>query len=165
MAAEKSLQELGAELALTTTRLDQIAAKLGNARVHILPAMGRTDDAALIVAGYIETYYTALETFFMRVSQHFENNLPADRWHSALLEKMRLSIHGEREAVLQERTLSGLRELLRFRHFRRYYVEMEYDWTRIDFLLAILDDLHPRVLADLSRFGAFLVRLADAEEG
>jgi len=46
--------------------------------------------------------------------------------------------------------------LLRFRHFRRYYVEMEYDWARIDFLLATLDDAHQAVLSDLEAFGAFL---------
>jgi hypothetical protein len=42
--------------------------------------------------------------------------------------------------------------LLRFRHFR---------WTRIDFLLATLDDAHPAVLSDLEAFGAFLRDVRD----
>ena len=110
----------------------------------------------MVVAGYLETYYTALETFFVRVSGYFENDLPQDRCHAALLEKMNLEIEGIRTKVVGDGNLVRLRELLRFRHFRRYYVEMEYDWDRIDFLLATLDGAHPAVLNDLGAFDAFL---------
>ena len=153
---ERGLDELIAELAQARRRLRAIYAKLGNARESALPRLGRTDDSALIVAGYLETYYTVLETFFVRVSGYFENNLPPARWHSALLENMTLEIEGLRARVVGDLNLVRLRELLRFRHFRRYYVEMEYDWTRIDFLLATLDAAHPTVLRELDAFDAFL---------
>lgn len=159
--AEHDLDELRAESAQATDRLRTIYDKLRWARDESLPKVGRTDDGALIVAGYLETYYTALETFFLRVSQYFENNLGHDRWHSELLENMNLAIEGLRERVVGDRTLSRLRELLRSRHFRSYYVEMEYDWTRIDFLLKVIDGAHHAVPANLESFGAFLGRLAE----
>lgn len=159
--SERGLDELIAELAQARDRLRAIYAKLGRARETTLPRIGRTDDGALVVAGYLETYYTVLETFFVRVSGYFENNLPPGRWHSALLENMTLQIEGLRARVVGERNLVRLRELLRFRHFRRYYVEMEYDWARIDFLLATLDGAHPTVLSDLDRFATFLCQVRD----
>ena len=159
--SERGLDELIAELAQARDRLRAIYAKLGRARETTLPRIGRTDDGALVVAGYLETYYTVLETFFVRVSGYFENNLPPARWHSALLENMTLQIEGLRARVVGERNLVRLRELLRFRHFRRYYVEMEYDWARIDFLLATLDGAHPTVLSDLDRFATFLCQVRD----
>ena len=154
--SDRSLDELIAELAQAKHRVQAIYTKLRNARDSTLPRIGRNDDGALIVAGYLETYYTVLETFFVRVSGFFENDLAPARWHSALLEKMNLEIEGIRAKVVGDSNLVRLRELLRFRHFRRYYVEMEYDWARIDFLLATLDAAHPSVLADLQAFDAFL---------
>lgn len=159
--SERGLDELIAELAQARDRLRAIYAKLGRARETTLPRIGRTDDGALVAAGYLETYYTVLETFFVRVSGYFENDLPPGRWHSALLENMTLEIEGIRARVVGERNLVRLRELLRFRHFRRYYVEMEYDWARIDFLLATLDDAHQTVLSDLDRFATFLCQVRD----
>ncbi|MDE0445284.1 MAG: hypothetical protein OXH96_01350 [Spirochaetaceae bacterium] len=154
--SDRSLDELIAELAQAKQRVQAIYGKLRNARDATLPRIGRTDDGALIVAGYLEIYYTVLETFFVRVSGFFENDLASARWHTALLEKMNLEIEGVRAKVVGDTNLVRLRELLRFRHFRRYYVEMEYDWVRIDFLLATLDAAHPAVLADLQDFEVFL---------
>ena len=159
--AEYDVDELQAELQQAVRRIKQIYDKLGTARRETIAIIGRNDDTALMVAGYIETYYTALETFFVRVSQHFENDLPPDRWHSVLLEKMNLSIRRVREQSVGDKNLIRLRELLRFRHFRRYYVETEFDWTRIDFLLETLDAAHPSALEDLAKFEEFLTRLSD----
>lgn len=158
---DRSLHELIAELAQARQRVRAIYTKLRNARDSTLPRIGRTDDSALIVAGYLETYYTVLETFFVRVSGFFENDLSPARWHTALLEKMNLEIDGLRAKVVGDRNLVRLRELLRFRHFRRYYVEMEYDWARIDFLLSTLDAAHPVVLTDLQAFDTFLRTVRD----
>ena len=34
-------------------------------------------------------------------------------------------------------TFSKLNELLRFRHFKRYYFEMDFDWRKIELLVQI----------------------------
>lgn len=160
--AEHGLAELRAEIEHTDRRLEAVIAKLAHARRESIPAIGRNDDSALIVAGYLETYYTTLETLFVRVSQHFENSLPRDRWHSALLEKMALSIPGLRAPLVGAANLSRLRELMRFRHFRRYYLEMDWNWRRLDFLLDTLDAAHPSVLEDTRAFATFLSGLEEA---
>ena len=157
-----SIEELRAEVTRTATRLDALARGLQEARKTSVAQLGRTNDAALIVAGYLETYYTALETLFVRASAHFENNLNPQQWHADLLEKMNLSIPELRERLVSDENLPRLRELMRFRHFRRYFVEMEYDWLRIDFLLNCLEAAHPVVLRDLDRFDEFLLALASA---
>ena len=154
--------ELLAEHAQAARRVRAIYDSLGVARRDSIAKLGHTHDAALIVVGYLETYYTALETFFLRVSQFFENDLRPERWHAALLDKMTLAIPGVRASVVSERNLSRLKELMRFRHFRRYDVAMDYDWTRIDFLIATLDAAHPIVVDDLAAFGEFLTKLEQA---
>ena len=159
---KNELNELLAEHAQAARRVRGIYDSLGAARRDSIAKLGHTHDAALIVAGYLETYYTALETFFLRVFQFFENDLRPERWHAALLDKMTLAIPGVRAPVVSERNLSRLRELMRFRHFRRYDVAMDYDWTRIDFLIATLDAAHPIVMDDLTAFGEFLTRLEEA---
>jgi hypothetical protein len=65
---------------------------------------------------------------------------------------MTLSIEGVRPQVLSEESYAALRELMRFRHFKRYYLEFEYDWDKLQFLMKKLDDVRPRVNADLDRF-------------
>jgi len=162
--ATGSVLELRSELGQAVRRTSSIYEKMTRARSETLPKIGKNDDTALMIAGYLETHYTALETFFVRVAQHFENNLRQPRWHSDLLDKMCLRIEGLREYVIAESTVAGLRELLRFRHFRRYYVEMDYDWHRMDFLLGVIDRLHPRILEDLTRFETFLDALAAETE-
>ena len=111
--------------------------------------------SALIVAGLLENYYTCLETIFLRVSQSFENSLDSARWHNDLLRKMTLEIEGVRAAAVSEEAFSPLFELLKFRHFKRYYFELEYDWERLDFLVSKLRGVHPLVTRDLERFVRF----------
>jgi len=124
-----------------------------------LGLLGRTPNAALIVAGLIENYYACLETVFLRISQFFENTLDPERWHTDLLEKMTLYIEGVRLPAVSQSNYPHLLELLKFRHFRRYYFELDYDWDRLDFLIKKMKLAHPGVRQDLEQFLAFLDRL------
>ena len=121
-----------------------------------VPKIGKTGNAAVMVAGLIESYYTCLETAYQKISQHFENHLDPSRWHSELLEKMTLHIEGIRIPAVSDEAYTDLRELQRFRHFKRYYFELEYDWDRIEYLLKKLRNVHPLVYKDLKRFTDFL---------
>ncbi len=134
----------------------KIRAFLESTETNELPKIGKTPATALMMAGILENYYTCLETLFLRVSQHFENHLEEQRWHQAVLEKMTLRIPGIREAVLQDSTRRSLQELLRFRYFKRYYFDFEYDWKRIDYLIDVLKDVHPQVEKDVGGFLAYL---------
>lgn len=48
------------------------------------------------------------------------------------------------------------RELRRFRHFKRYYFEFEYDWKRMDYLVGVLKDIHGEFERDVEAFIVFL---------
>lgn len=90
-----------------------------------------TTESAIILAEVINNYYTCAETIFLRISQYFENSLSAGNWHKDLLRKMTLTIPDVRPRIFDDRTFADLEELLRFRHFHRYYLEFNYDWTRL----------------------------------
>lgn len=124
-----------------------------------LAELGRRPATASLLSDILEHYYTALETLFLRVSRFFENRLSRDKWHQDLLDKMLLEVPGVRPRVVSRATYEILRELIRFRHFRRYYYEQDYDWDRLDFLRKKLEELFPLLEADLARFTSFLTVL------
>lgn len=151
-----AISELTAAVALHRRRLDAVRETLEAALTTEIKRLGRTPVSALIVASLLENYYTCLETIFLRISQHFEHRLGPERRHQDLLQKMTLEIEGVRAAAISEAAFAPLLELLRFRHFKRYYFELEYDWDRLDFLVAKLRQAHPLVTRDLARFREFM---------
>ena len=155
----EEIPELVALIRAHRRRLDEVYQSMQGALEGEIAQLGRTPISALIVAGLLENYYTCLETIFLRISQSFENKLNPARWHIDLLEKMTLEIEGVRMAAVSEETFSPLFELQKFRHFKRYYFELEYDWDRLDFLVAKLRQVHPLVERDLERFVRFVTVL------
>jgi hypothetical protein len=111
------------------------------------------------VAQILENYYTCLETLFLRISQYFENSLLERKWHSDLLEKMIVHIEGIRPPVISSASYKNLRELMRFRHFKRYYFELNHDWKKLDYLTACMDEVDARIDAELDDFKGFLSAL------
>jgi hypothetical protein len=121
-----------------------------------VPLIGRTARSAMLVAGLLENYYTCSETIFVRISRFFENNIQPERWHKELLSRMTLEYPDIRPRIISDRTEYNLAELMRFRHFKRYYFGTAYDWTRIDELVIRLETVHTDLVSEL---GAFLVWL------
>jgi hypothetical protein len=115
---------------------------------------------AIVIAEILTNYYTCLETIFLRTSEYFENNLNSTRWHQDLLEKMTLQIEGIRPQVISDEAAPNLEELLHFRHFCRYYLEFDYDWDRLDFVLKKFTRARPLLRRDLATLLAFLDQLA-----
>lgn len=107
---------------------------------------------AIVLSEILVNYYTALETVFLRVSQTFENSLSPGRWHHDLLDRMILEIPDVRPRVLSEACHASLRELMRFRHFKRYYFEFDYDWDKLMFLEKKYRDARDCVRTDLRSF-------------
>ena len=160
------MNESGKRIELLIGRLDRTRDIIQRQQVQYrdfidtdFPLLGRKTSSAMILAEHITDYCTCLETLFLRISQFFENNLDSKRWHSDLVEKMTLRILGIREPVLSEKTYCLLLELMKFRHFRHYYFEMEYDWDKLDYLQRKFEALQTLVADDLDRFKLFLERL------
>ena len=151
----EEIRELIALIRAHLQRLEGVCQSVESALDEEIEQLGKTPMSALIVAGLLENYYTRLETIFLRISQSFENRLEPARWHNDLLRKMTLEVEGVRAAAVSEEAFSSLFELLKFRHFKRYYFELEYDWDRLDFLVTKLRQVHPLVIRDLERFVRF----------
>ncbi len=115
---------------------------------------------ALAVAGTIENYYTCSETIFLRICQLFENNLNPEKWHRHLLDKMNLEIPDIRPAILSDKSAALFDEILRFRHFKRYYFHLEYDWDRLDFLMKKVKELHAIFGSELNTFIQYLQKIS-----
>ena len=155
-------ETLRGEIRKTLQLLDKLDRFYREFQHRDLPKLGRGPSAAIVVAGILENVYTCAETLFMRISQAFENHLPPDRWHRELLARMTLHIAGLREHVLEDDTQACLLELMKFRHFRRYYFEFDYDWDRLEFLLKKYEALQTLLPRDLERFDQFLAALVQA---
>ncbi len=138
---------------------DRIAGRIRELRTTEPTRRGHDPVLAIAAAKLLENYYTCLETMFLRISQFFENSLSASHWHAELLEKMTLSVTGRRAAVICVETRLLLDELRRFRHFARYYFDIDYDWAKIEFLFGVLDRVVPALAEDLNEFLIFLSRL------
>lgn len=128
-----------------------------------LSASSRTDEA-MIVAQSLSNYYTCIETLFLRISQFFENGLDSERWHQSLLDKMVLEIPDFRPRVISDTTHRTLVEFLKFRHFTRYYFELDYDWDKLHFLIKKFNEIHDSVREEIAVFDTYLYELAGIDE-
>ena len=161
MNESAQIQTLLSELQKSRSVLARIVDFYGRYLEQTQDASSRSVEQAIVLAEILVSYYTCLETIFLRISQFFENELAAEKWHQDLLRKMALRIEGIRDPVISDDTEALLSELLRFRHFKRYYFEFEYDWDKIDFLRKKFEQLRAMVESDLDRFTQFLRNLAE----
>ncbi len=120
---------------------------------------GKSRKNGLVVAGLLENYYTAAETVMFRIAQGFGNSIDGERWHADLLHRLNIEVDNIRPRVLTDDSYSDLDELRRFRHFKRYYYRIEYDWDKLDFLIRKLQRLHPRFLHELNAFREFTLEI------
>lgn len=127
-------------------------------------AQMRTTENAIIVSDIFVNFYTCLETLFFRISQYFENSLDNTKWHKDVLKKMTLSVPGIRERVISDSTYRDLEEILRFRHFKRYYFEFNYDWDRLELVRKKYLSARVSVVEEITSFKEYLYTLAEELE-
>jgi len=119
---------------------------------------------AITLSEILGNSYTCLETVFLRVARLFENHLDATQWHRELLHKMRIEVPGIRRALLSRESYSLLDELRRFRHFRRYYYALDYDWAKLDYLRSVYERLCPIIHQQLQDYLQFLEKLTEEDK-
>ena len=151
-------REIPALIRKTKDLLLEMISRIDKFEEEIIPKIGKTEESVFIPVQILENGYTAMETLFLRISQAFENNLDSKRWHADLLEKMTLEIAGIRPRVISDESYRMLVELLRFRHFKRYYFELTYDWRKVDYLVVIFREMVPRIHKELSFFEEKLLK-------
>lgn len=156
MSVNEAVSELDARIEKTKALLTRIGNEYDAFLRDDFEYMGRKNASAIVLAELIVDYYTCLETCFLRISQFFENHLSTSRWHADLLEKMTLRIEGTRDAVISDSSAALLGELMKFRHFRRYYFELEYDWDKLEYLQKVYARVRDAVPGELASFQTFL---------
>jgi hypothetical protein len=127
--------------------LDDMERFLGERQVSAAAISAPDRAERIVIAQILENTYTAIETALLRISQ-------GESRDSDLLDKMLLEKKGIRPRVLSDESHTLLTELMRFRHFKRYYLELDYDWEKLRFLLSVLHRCLPLVRAELSAFRA-----------
>ena len=127
MRSYASMQALIQELESDATEIGRVLERNGTATARI--EQGANDPVDWGALGFtIQTLYGVLENYFLRISKYFENNLPPDRWHMTLVERMRLEIPDVRPAFLQSfEEERQVREILRFRHRLRHLYGEDLD--------------------------------------
>jgi hypothetical protein len=118
---------------------------------------------AVLLADILCNTYTCIETILFRITRTFENHLDPNQWHKELLRKMRIDVPNIRKAVLSRDSYQLLDELRRFRHFKRYYYDFDYDWNRLDYLRVIYEKLCPLIKDQLENYTIFLMECANSE--
>ena len=162
MSVENETRVLIEEINKTRAVLDRINRHYREFLETDFPGLGKKNASAVVIADTLVNTYTCMETVFLRISQFFENDLHRKKWYADLLHKMTLQIEGIRRAVISEKVHAILTELLKFRHFKRYYFNVEYDWDRIEYLQKKYEQVLPLVEYDLDRFTTFLRELTGA---
>lgn len=156
MSAMAEVKTLVGEVERTRALLDRIDTFYREFLARRGPGHQRMPEDAIVIAEVFVNMYTCIETLFVRISQAFENSLDSSRWHQDVLEKMTLQIEGVRPRVIGEDTCALAREFLKFRHFKRYYVEFEYDWDRIEYLQRKYEQVRGLIARDFEAFVRFL---------
>lgn len=111
----------------------------------------------------LHTAYGVIENYFLRISKYFENNLPVERWHKALVEKMALDIPGLRPAFLaDEKIRDQAVELLKFRHRVRNLYGEEFDPAKTEAIQGIAMEFFPAFRAAHAAYVAKLTAIAEA---
>ena len=151
--------DLIAELEKTLQFIDKNRSLYDNFRTREFPLLNKCPSSAMIVSQIIVDFYTCIETLFHRISQFFGSGIDPNSWHKDLLANMTLQIADKREAVIGDTTAAALDELLRFRHFRHYYFDTEYDWDKIEFVEKKYLQAIDLVIKDLQQFRNFLKQI------
>ena len=160
MAPANRIAALAAELAAALSVLDRIN-RFYDEFQRRQDATRQSTENAIIVSDVFVSFYTCLETAFLRISQLFENALDAGRWHEQLLRAMTRTIPSVRERVISDTSYAALSELRRFRHFKRYYFEFDYDWERLELVRSKYLACRTPVRAELAAYSAYLQQLAE----
>ena len=126
-------KELMAEIRKTKEILANIF-DLYKSKIEWICMGEKSIEKAVLLADIFVKYYTCSETLFFRISQFFENSLPKEKWRAELLRKINLSIPEVREQVISDKAYAMFDEFRKFRHFKRYYFSMDYDWDRLEYL-------------------------------
>ena len=118
------------------------------------------EDTLIVVAYYLHNLYNVFENIFQNIAAVFENSVDdVERWHSRLLERMRLNLMPLRPAVIDDAAYDALDELRRFRHLFRHAYAIRLDPQRLKLVVDKALALKAIYAEQLGQFVDFLQKL------
>ena len=110
--------------------------------------------------GYnLHNFYNGCENVFRMISDYYENNLSAGRFHKDLLERMTLEIPKIRPRVITDELFECLSEFLAFRHRFRHMYSFEINWEREKIVLGKFELAYGMFVKETNLFLAMLEEL------
>jgi hypothetical protein len=146
-----------ARLAILQAEIEQQMAMIENLYAVLEDRAGRLETGG---PGYVDSaayqihnLYNAVEDLMQLVAKAFENNVTdLSRWHTQLLDRMKLAITGVRPALFQADTAVLLHKLRSFRHFFRHAYGIALDHTQVQENLRSARAVRPLLLRDIAAF-------------
>jgi hypothetical protein len=122
------------------------------------PLEAETDsDTLIVIAYYLHNLYNAFENVFQNIAAVFENAADdVERWHTQLLERMRMDVMPLRPAVIDDAAYDALDELRRFRHLFRHAYSVKLDPLRLQLVMRKAFALKAIYVDQLEQFVDFL---------
>ena len=103
----------------------------------------------------LEIRLRQIEALYLSYRSTFQNEEQRDLRDAVLLADILCNTYTG-PTVLSQSTHHYLDELRRFRHFKRYYFEFDYDWERLDYMAKVLEKVFPKVLQDWKIFQEYI---------
>ena len=153
MAAPSPRQrlDLALDLQVELEKLDRLVESL--AGLEPMDGDGLRVDAAAL---RLQSLYTGIERCLLQISRVLNGGTPdGGDWHRRLLERMGHAT-AERPAVLSTASITGLQELLRFRHLVRHLYAYELQPEPVERLRFLALGLWPGVRGELGGFQGWL---------
>ncbi len=111
----------------------------------------------------LHTAYGVMEGYFLRISKYFENNLPSDRWHKALVENWLSRLPGLRPAFIETESMKvQVTALLKFRNWIRNLYGEDIDPEKTKAIQSDAMKLFPSFINAHATFIAKLEAIAEA---
>lgn len=152
MLNRKEIPTLIAEIKDELAKLEKLVERLAKKQARI-DDEEFSDSAAL----RLHNFYTGCERIFKLIAKEVNGVLSQDfDWHKRLLSQMALEIPHHRPAVISTATRTALEELLGFRHIVRNLYVYELKPERVEELVNVALNLHPRLAQEIKNFIAFL---------
>lgn len=105
------------------------------------------------IGSILHDYYCGVEKIFKRIAINIDKSLPQDLdWHKKILNQMSNPFENKRNAVIDEKLTSTLKEYLTFRHLFRNIYGFKLSWEKVEPLCIKLDDIHKEVIKNIQTF-------------
>jgi hypothetical protein len=126
---------------------------------HLATTSAKDQDVFLdAVALNLHGFYSGIESLFQLVARHVDENVPdGDHWHKKLLLLMQEE-NKLRPAVIDEKDVCFLDELMRFRHVVRNVYAYNLLPERVESLVQSVDGNWDNLRAELKAFEKYLIK-------